>query len=131
MILLDTTFLIDFLRGKKNAVELIEKSEGNTIYTTEINVFELITGVYISKQDTKKHIEQVKALISRINVLSLDRKSSIKAGEIAGRLIKKGKRIEETDCLIAGIALANGIKKIITENKSHYKRIAELKVKTY
>ena len=48
MILLDTTFLIDFLRGKKNAIDFIKKAEGDTFYTTEINVFELITGVYIS-----------------------------------------------------------------------------------
>ncbi len=129
--LLDTTFLIDFLRGKKNAINLISHIEKKPLYTTEINVFELITGAYISKQEIKKHLEKIYALLSRINVLSLDRKSSIKAGEIAGKLIKEGKKIHETDCLIAGIALANGITNIVTENKSHYERIKGVKIISY
>ena len=129
--LADTTLLIDFLRGKEKAIQIISKLDKKPIYTTEINVFELITGVYISKQETKRHLEKLFALISRINILPLDRKSSIKAGEIAGTLIKEGKRIEATDCLIAGIALANGINQIITANKSHYERIKGIKIISY
>jgi len=130
MILLDTTILADFLRGNKNAVKFIE-SLNDTAYTTEVNVFELTTGAYLFKGDTSKNLEKVIALISRLRVLQLDRKAALKGGQILGELIKEGKKIEETDCLIAGIAITNGINKIVTANISHYERIKEIEVIDY
>ena len=59
------------------------------------------------------------------------RKASIKAGEIAASLMTEGKKIEETDCMIAAIAIVNGIDKIVTANKAHYERITGIKVITY
>ena len=120
MILVDTTILIDFLRGKESVVKLIGRVGKYSIYTTEINVFELITSAYIAKENIEKHLDKVFALLSMITVLPLDRKSTIRSGEICGKLIKEGKKIEEADCLIAGIALSNGIKKIMTENRTHF-----------
>ncbi|MEK6922003.1 MAG: PIN domain-containing protein [Nanoarchaeota archaeon] len=54
MILADTTLLIDFLRGKKEAIATLQNAQSEGIYTTEINVFELIIGVYAKKQETQK-----------------------------------------------------------------------------
>ena len=130
--LIDTTLLIDFLRGKREAITFLEEKEKQQqLYTTEINVFELVMGVYAKKQEPQIETEKICALLSRFIVLPLERRGVIKAGEIAGGLIKSGNRIEETDCLIAGIALANGITEIITANKEHYERIKELKVISY
>ncbi len=130
--LIDTTLLIDFLRGKREAITFLEEKEKQQqLYTTEINVFELVMGVYAKKQEPQIETEKIFALLSRFIVLPLERRGVIKAGEIAGGLIKSGNRIEETDCLIAGIALANGITEIITANKEHYERIKELKVISY
>ncbi len=129
--LLDTTLLIDFLRGKKEAIEILDKSATGILFTTEINVFELIVGAYIIEKNTKEHIEKVHALLSRLSVLNIDRNAAIESGKIAARLIKEGKRIEETDCLIAGTAIANGIKAIATRNKEHFERISEIKVISY
>lgn len=129
--LADTTLLIDFLRGKKEAIDIIAKANPLMLSTTEINVFELITGLHMSGKNIQPQLEKIMAMISRISVLPLDRKASLKSGEIAGKLAKAGKKLDETDCLIAGIALANGIKNIITENKAHFERISELNVITY
>ena len=107
------------------------ESLNDTAYTTEVNVFELTTGAYLFKGDTSKNLEKVIALISRLRVLQLDRKAALKGGQILGELIKEGKKIEETDCLIAGIAITNGINKIVTANISHYERIKEIEVIDY
>ncbi len=131
MALLDTTLLIDFLRGKEEAIEVILSAESLSLATTEINVFELVTGAYLGKREVKEHLERMFAMLSRLTVLPLDRKASLRAGEIAGTLAKEGKMVEEMDGLIAGIALANGITEIITANKSHFERIKGLKVITY
>ncbi|PIN79760.1 PIN domain nuclease [Candidatus Woesearchaeota archaeon CG10_big_fil_rev_8_21_14_0_10_34_8] len=130
MILVDSTVLIDFLRGEKTAIHAI-KEESVILYTTEINVFELVTGTYAGKKNQKEHLERIFAMLSRMIILPLNRKATMKAGEIAGTLLKEGKRIEETDSLIAGIALSNGINTILTQNKSHYERISELDVISY
>ncbi|MBU0459215.1 MAG: type II toxin-antitoxin system VapC family toxin [Nanoarchaeota archaeon] len=127
----DTTLLIDFLRGQPKAVQIIQKREFSFLFTSEINVFELIEGVYLADEEVQSHLEKVLAMLSRMTVLSFDRKAALKAGEISATLTKKGKKIGETDILIASIALANGISKIITENKDHFERIKELEVITY
>ena len=129
--LLDTTLLIDFLRGKEEAINIIRKSQSNPLFTTEINVFEIITGTYLLENNIKEHLEKVNAMLSKLIVLEVNRNSAIEAGKIAATLIKEGKKIEETDCLIAGTALANGIKIIATRNKSHFERINNIKVLTY
>lgn len=129
--LLDTTFLIDFLRAKKEAIEFLESHQPIALFTTEINVFELFTGAYLFDKNVDDHTQKITSLLSKLNVLPLDRKASIKAGEIAAKLIKEGKKIEETDCLIAAIAIINGINKIVTANKSHYERIKGIEVISY
>lgn len=128
--LVDSTVLIDFLRGEEKALKVIN-SEFKPLYTTEINVFELITGVYARKENIKEHLIRLFSMLSGITILSLDRKASLKAGEIAGNLRKEGKMIEGTDSLIAGIALVNGVNEIITANKKHFERIKELKIIDY
>ncbi|MEK6950444.1 MAG: type II toxin-antitoxin system VapC family toxin [Nanoarchaeota archaeon] len=127
----DTTLLVDFLRGEKRAVEFIEKRQWLPLFTSEINAFELIDGVYASGAAIPTRLEKVLALLSKMVVLPFDRKSALKAGLVSGTLAREGKKIGETDCLIAGVALANGLQEIVTENKSHFERIKGLKVVSY
>lgn len=130
--LADTTLLIDFLRGKESAVRMVEEIEkSGTLFTTEINVFELMIGIYAGSENVEVHTQKMLGILSKLVVLSLDRLATIQAAKIAGDLIKKGQKIEGTDSLIAGIALSNGINEIVTRNKSHFDRISEIKVITY
>ncbi len=127
---LDTTFLVDFLRGKKKALTLMKKIEFNLLFTSEINVFELVEGVYIFGGDIRLKLEKINSLLTKITVLPFDRRAALEAGMISGNLVKKGLKIGETDCLIAGVAMSNGLNEIITENKSHFEKTG-LKVITY
>lgn len=128
---LDSTFLIDFLRGKQKAVSYLAGRESELLFTSEINVFELVEGVYAGKEDVLTHLEKISGLLNRMMVLPFDRRAALKAGGISGKLSREGKKIGETDCLIAGVALANGITEIITENKEHFEKIPGLVVRTY
>jgi tRNA(fMet)-specific endonuclease VapC len=49
------------------------------------------------------------------------------AAEIYADLKKKGQPIGHTDCLIAGIALTNGLQ-LITNNADHFKRVPGLEI---
>ncbi|PIN80149.1 hypothetical protein COV11_04500 [Candidatus Woesearchaeota archaeon CG10_big_fil_rev_8_21_14_0_10_30_7] len=129
--LLDTTILIDFLRNKKNAVSFFEKNKNKLLFTTEINIFELVTGVYADGKSVDVHLQKIFLLAENLAILHLNRNGTLKAGQIAGTLISKGERIEDIDCLTAGIAISNGVSTIVTENKKHYEKIPGIKVITY
>jgi predicted nucleic acid-binding protein len=128
MKLLDTTFLIDLLRGEAPALRKLEASE--IFLTTQINMFEFIRGLYIQKAPAKE-LRLAMELFSDIRMLPLDDSGILKSAEISAELYKTGQLIGDNDCLIAGIALSKGVNTIITRNKKHFDRIKGLKVETY
>ena len=131
MILLDTTFLIDFLRGDKKAIDFLNKID-EPIRTTIINEYELFVGIVrLPGIDVENKIKETKGIFDSIEVLALDEESMIESAKICGRLIQKGEEIGDNDCIIAGIALKNGISTIVTRNKIHFSRIPTMKVLSY
>ena len=128
---LDSTFLIDILRKDSKALEKALEIEDNPfIFTTEANVFEIITGIK-KDVDENRAISDLETLLNKINVLPLDHKGAIKAGLISRKLRSKGNIIDDIDCLTAGILLTNGCNTIVTRNVKHFDRIDELKVESY
>ena len=122
IILVDTTFLIDALRKKDDVKQYLLKNSSETFYTTEINVFETYLGLYANKTLEKKPslMEERKIrleeLLSKFQILPFRRKAAIESAKILGILIRKVQKIEFRDGLIAGIAISNGIKEILTKN---------------
>lgn len=56
MICLDTTFIIDLLNNDKAAVRIAVSIEGSPLFTTQINVFELLYGEFITNDKKKLEI---------------------------------------------------------------------------
>lgn len=132
MIGLDTTFLIDLLRKERGAVNLSQQLDNeNVLYTTEINVFEVVLGIFSNKQiNQKKDLIKARELFAVLSILPLDHKAALEAGRIAGTLIAAGKQIDDNDCIAAAIAKTNGIQTIVTRNEKHF-ALTGLQVKTY
>ena len=128
MKLLDTTFLIDVLKGRPETTTILHGND--LLLTTQINMYEVITGLFFKNSSPAK-ILQARELFEDIRVLSLDEWGVVKAAEICAELMKKGEIIEDCDCLIAGIALSNGVSTIVTRNVKHFERIAGVKVENY
>jgi predicted nucleic acid-binding protein len=137
MILVDTTFLIDTLRRKASIREFLRKNPTEILFTTEINVFELYLGLYSSKflakdlnlfKTRKKYLEE---LILKFQILPFGRGEAVEAAKTLGELSRTGKPIDFRDGLIAGIAVSNGIKKVLTRNTGHFKRVMGLEVFSY
>lgn len=126
MKVLDSTVLIDLMKGQEGALEVI--SEQKEHWTTQINMYEVIKGVFVRKN---AYSSKVIELFENIRVLPLDDKSIIRSAEIMCDLMKRGQRVPDMDCIIAGIALSNKIYTIVTNNKDHFSRIKGLKVETY
>ncbi len=128
--ILDTSFLVDLLRGKQEAVkkisELEEKNE--PVATTAIGVFEIWQ--CIPKKASEKQAEKALEMLRSINTLSLDLDSALEAGEIQRKLKAKGETMDPEDAMIAGIAKVQR-KKVLTRNERHFSRITSLEVETY
>ena len=133
MILLDTTFLIDLLKKRSNAVNKTKDIENrDTLATTYVNVYELLLGVYSLKNiNHEEKLVEANILLEKLEILSLDKNSAILSAKIGGDLTLKGQIVGDMDNMIAGIALSNGISTIVSRDKGHFSRIKGIKVETY
>ena len=128
MKVLDSTFLIDLLHGDTATKKIA--SSGEILLTTQINMFEVLTGIFYH-HNPKEEVLKAMELFENMRMLKLDENGIVNAARINADLTKNGLKIEDNDCLIAGITLAHNIETIITRNKKHFSRINGLKVETY
>ena len=126
---IDSDCIIDFLKGKREAIEIVDKHKEELV-TTEINIFEILFGIYKNKVINKTEEETAKSFFDSIDILSKNG-WGIKAAEIFSDMMKQGNVIEQNDCLIASIMLVNGCNKIITQNTKHFSKIKEIDVTSY
>lgn len=127
-VLLDTTILIDILRGETRAIAKIDELRSDSaLYTTTLNIYEVLRGIKTLQKDKEKHLNALNILISNINIIDFGLSAAERASEIYSELRKKGAIIDSIDYLIAGTCISNGIYVIITRNDKHFENIKELK----
>lgn len=125
MILADTDVLIDYLMGTQPmASQVLEYSESDTLQTSAITCFELLSGAKEGKRGDK-----VRHLVATIPVLPLDREAATRAAAVRQQLTRSGFSIGMADSLTAGIALANGVP-LLTRNRKHFEHVEGLRVLT-
>lgn len=127
---LDTSAIIDFLNGKKEAIHIVG-SYIDSITTTEINVFETFLGIYLKKTISEREENQAREFFKSIEVLPMKKGSGKLASKILADLTKQGKTIGQNDCFTASIMLSNNINEIITSNKKHFSKVKGIKVIGY
>ena len=131
MVCLDTSFIIDLLRGNNKIQSLVRQLGGSSedISVASPTIVEIVRGLKIGNF-REGESEKVNELLSSLNVLNLDKESAILAGNVEADLIRKGEIIELEDILIGAIALHNN-QTLITKNHKHFSRIKNLKVMGY
>jgi len=135
VIILDTATCIDYLNGNKNLKKVLLKQE-DLIHITAISIYEINIGLERTKRKiSENRYKQLYKIwlefISGMEIFALGFKEAKKAAEIYDILESKGLRIDDNDVLIAGIMISNGIKKIITKNVKHFKRIQNIEIVSY
>jgi predicted nucleic acid-binding protein len=121
--ILDTTFLIDVLRGDPVALDRLDAMEAahEPQRIAAPTVFELWRGIAMSDKpdEEKREVEEV----LRSSVTSpLDFEAAVRGGEIDERLEAEGKRADPEGSMVAGIALTVG-DAVLTRNIEHFGRI--------
>lgn len=129
MIGIDSDCIIDFFKGREEAIKIIEKYKSE-LATTEINIFEIFNGIFRDKQRNQNEEQKAKDFFESLDILD-STGFGIKGASIFSELIKDGNELDQNDCLIAAILLINGCDKIITRNVKCFSRIKNLKIITY
>jgi predicted nucleic acid-binding protein len=127
MILLDTSFLIDFFRGVEATSSFVE----DNVAVTVITYHEIMTGV--KRKRATKETEFFRRFFAQVRILTYDQKAAEESSSIAAQLMSVGITVNALDILIAAIALTNGISRIATADKDflEIEKVTDLKVVVY
>ncbi len=128
--ILDTTAIIDLLRGSNAVINKIKELERKNIplVITSISVFEIWQGTKDIADEGK--MEKIYSLLESLGSLSFDIPAAEEAGSVHSHLKKEGKIIDPEDSMIAGIAKIHH-ETILTRNIKHFQRISGLKLESY
>jgi len=131
MIALDSDCIIDFLKGEEKAIQVIKKYGEEQLVTTELNVFEIFLGVYSRKVFGEQEERSASLFFDALEILSLEEGCGKRAARLLGGLMKKGKGVNQNDCLIAAILLQYGCSVLITNNVKHFSLIPGVTIVPY
>jgi predicted nucleic acid-binding protein len=114
VVLLDTTVLIDVLRGRP-VVDRLRKlaRHGDVAATSAVNVEEVVRGLRASESASARR------LVDGLVVVPLDRASGEVAGHWRREYAANGTTLSQADCLIAAAALNSGAR-LATGNPRHF-----------
>lgn len=123
--LVDTDILSEFLRGNSKVVENAEKylQSFDAINFSIITYYEILNGLLY--KDAKKQLKKFTDFADLNRILPLTISATRQAAKIFADLKKEGQPVGHTDCLIAGIALTNGLQ-LVTNNTDHFQRVKGL-----
>lgn len=100
---LDTTVLIDHLRGRPAARRVLDlHRRGDTPGTTSINVEEIVRGLRSAEG------EQAERLFAGLVVLPVTRDAGWLAGDWRREHASRGVTLAQADCLIAAVSVIAG-----------------------
>ena len=113
--LLDTTIIIDHLRGDKKVNSYLEKigQRGDIAGCCCINIAEIYSGML------EKEAEKTDRFINRLYYYEVTREISKVAGKLRQKYQKKGKTLATTDIIIGAAALIYDLI-LVTKNIKHY-----------
>ena len=124
MYLVDTDWIVDYLKGKEIAVKKLQELFDDGLYVSIISVAEIQEGISGAKNN-EEAAKSFSEFLEGVIVLNIDEIICKKFGEIRNNLRKSGNLIGDFDILIASTALVRGLR-IITNNDKHFRKIKGL-----
>ena len=126
MYLIDTDWVIDYLKGKEAAGQLLDPLVHDGIAISLITYGEIFEGISYGN-DPRRHEQIFRAFLQSTPVLPLTESSMERFARIRGALRAKGQIIGDADILIAATALEHNLT-LVTQNTRHFNRISNLKL---
>ena len=127
-ILVDTDWVVDYLKAKKAAVDLLDSLVPEGLAISLITYGEIYEGVYYG-QNPRQHEQGFLDFLRGVDVLAINRPIMAEFARIRGELRARGQLIGDLDLLIAATALHHGLP-LLTNNGRHFRRISQLTLYT-
>lgn len=115
---LDTSFLIDYLKGREYTLKYLNDNSEEALYASSLTMFELYRGEL--KSEGKSDIEGLKERLGWLKSLNIDEETAEEAARIEKTLSDEGEKVNLVDTLIAGEASKKGAK-IVSRDKDFQK----------
>jgi predicted nucleic acid-binding protein len=114
-VLVDTTVLIDLLRGRPQTVERLRslRAAGDTIHACAVNVEETVRGLRPTE------FEPARRLFAGLRIVPMRESEGWNAGEWRREFATRGRTLAQADCLIAAAAVTIGAR-LATGNPKHF-----------
>ncbi len=113
--LLDTTIIIDYLRGKNEKVKFIKKlaSEGSLLGCCLVNIIEVCAGM---REKEKEITEEV---LDSLEYYEVTKEIAKRAGQYKRIYREKGVTLSLPDVIMAAVAISNNLT-LVTDNPKRY-----------
>lgn len=125
---LESSFIVDLLSNKNNAVDVYKKIKNSPLSITAIAsvvLFEILRG----REQKPEKIKKFEQFRRKLMVLPFGEKEAEEANRIEKATRIKGQTIGSLDLLIGATAKTNGA--ILVSNDKSYKKIKDLQVLNY
>jgi predicted nucleic acid-binding protein len=120
-VLVDTSVIIDYLRGHHGAEEVLEKQRlGAPLHASEITRLEVLAGMRANEQDGTQ------SFLSTFVWHSVDTLIAERAGELGRKWLPSHASIDSADLAIAATAMVAECK-LLTCNVEHFPMFADLR----
>ena len=130
MPVLDTSFLVDLIRGEEEALDALARIEEKyrDLFTTVVNLLELFRGAYLSEK-REENISKVMEIVGNLEAIAITWNTYPIYGTLSAALKEKGIAANEFDVVIAALALETD--GIIVTCDQHFRNIPGLEVIGY
>lgn len=120
--LVDTSVLIDYLRGHRGAGELLERERAAApLHASEITRLEVLAGMRGTEE------EETRSLLSTLIWHPVDADVAEEAGALGRRWLPGHHTIDGADLAIAATAIRSG-SRLLTRNVRHFPMFADLQL---
>lgn len=119
-VLVDTSILIDFLRGHRGAGDLLaEERTAGALHASEITRLEVLAGMRAEEE------KQTRSLLSTLRWHPVDTEVAEKAGELGRAWLPSHRGIDDADLAIVATAILFDAR-LLTLNVGHFPMLAGL-----
>jgi len=123
--LLDADWVISFLNGRDNAIQLVRELADEGLAVSVITYGEIYEGL-LARPHPTRHISQLREFSELVDLVTLDLTIARRYAKIRSVLRGQGLLIPDNDLWIAATALARRL--TLVSQDRHFARIPELKL---
>lgn len=124
--LVDTDRVVDYLRGRSDAIDLLRRLEASGLSISVITFAEVYEGILFGR-DRGVHETGFHKFLALATVLPITEPVARIFAEQRGTLRLQGQRLPDADLLIAATALHHDLT-LVTRNLAHFQRIPGLRL---